>query len=1279
MTSPVGLRLTGTRVAEYFRHGCERQLRWALAPEVAGVPEAERRPGTGLLAAAGRGWERRALRRLIRKVGEERVAIAGWTLGDNPRRLPCEAVVGALRAPGRLEVLVQPELRLPDPGAFALRYGLDPALVEIAPAVPDVIRLRRLRDGRLLFQVVDIKASAEARLSHCAQVAYYTLVLEAVCEAEGITAGEVDVRWGRVWSRDGRGPRRFPLAAYRHHVARMLGEEVARVSREAPADAGWHVGGRCGACPWLAHCRAEAERRDDLCLVPGITPAAKRALAAGGIHTVRALAKQAFRKETFRGSHALESQAERLKQRSQALAYGKLFDVERSTHLMPRSEDVRVVLTAEGDPVTGLCYSLGIGVESRIPLGEAAGRRVWIAEKGTPEAEREILEALLARLDEVLHAADGAGKGSATLHLYVYDRAELDLLRRLLLRQLATSRGGTAVARLLRFLSPATLTARADVARSTPGSVVAEVVSSLFALPLPFAYDLAGVSSRLQPSERAAVYDPPAGFGAPFGSQLAFERIHDVWRGRAFGEWGPEALRARIEALGEAKLAAIDSVVRAVRERAARRERLQLRKEPLRLSEPARPLGDPALETLRLFAELESAAEAVSLQALHLLPAAERSRRHEAIRGMHLVERKEDGSFVFEFDEECRDAKFRAGDFNLLLTNDDDRSLVEVLRQPWRRRRLQVELVEYDLAVSPPRVTLAPAGDFARAEAERWIDLDRVCVLDRAPSDFSTARIVATLEALADGHGEAETVRRLLHGEPPACGPFPLPPASAVARELLEPAASALGRPVLNPDQRRAWGAVFRRPVSVVWGPPGTGKTYLLAWMLLGLAAAARQAGRPLRVLVAAATHRAITNVLARLDAEMRAAAVAVPLRVVKLRGSGSEVDAELRDSGVEVLPDGRLPGLLAEAEETAVPLAVGSTVWSLWKQMRASSRAAWGGEAGAAPPIASWFDVIVVDEASQMKVGEALIALSSMRAGARVILCGDDRQLAPVVRGSYGGDAGSLFGSVFGHFARHFRRLPLRESRRMNAALVEYPRELFYPGLVSMVPGRRLLVGGPAGEDVEEDALLREAFLDPGDAVVLCTYAGVRGTARNPFEAGLAARLARLARPSLLDPATGAPYSDAAFAERAFAVLAPHRAQNAAILSEMRRLGMRPEETPVVDTVERMQGNEREMIVVSYAVADREYAEAEAEFLLDPNRFNVSVTRARAKLVVLVSEEVLDALPADEAVLSGSMALKGYVQHCRDAARDLVLPGPGGEPVRARLHCRRLPAPLPD
>jgi superfamily I DNA and/or RNA helicase len=240
-----------------------------------------------------------------------------------------------------------------------------------------------------------------------------------------------------------------------------------------------------------------------------------------------------------------------------------------------------------------------------------------------------------------------------------------------------------------------------------------------------------------------------------------------------------------------------------------------------------------------------------------------------------------------------------------------------------------------------------------------------------------------------------------------------------------------------------------------------------------------------------------------------------------------------------------------------------------------------------------------------------------------------------------------------------------------MNEALVAYPRKLFYPGLFSARPDRRVALADlplPV-----EEAALRDLFLDPRHAVVLCTYRGIRATARNVFEARLAARISRLARALLLDPETGERYADGAFVAEALAVVSPHRAQNSAILAELGALGMRAAETPVVDTVERMQGNERELILVSYAVADREYAEAEAGFLLNPNRFNVAVTRARAKLILLVSEEVLDAVPSDEEVMDGSMALKGYVSHCRDGDRDFTLPGPDGAPVQLRCRYRAL------
>jgi superfamily I DNA and/or RNA helicase len=96
----------------------------------------------------------------------------------------------------------------------------------------------------------------------------------------------------------------------------------------------------------------------------------------------------------------------------------------------------------------------------------------------------------------------------------------------------------------------------------------------------------------------------------------------------------------------------------------------------------------------------------------------------------------------------------------------------------------------------------------------------------------------------------------------------------------------------------------------------------------------------------------------------------------------------------------------------------VGSTVWSLWKQMRAMNGASSDEEDAGDAPVRPLFDVVVIDEASQMKVADSLIALSSIRRGGRVILCGDDRQLAPIIRGSYDAE-NTLFGSAFSHFPR--------------------------------------------------------------------------------------------------------------------------------------------------------------------------------------------------------------------------------------------------------------------
>ena len=51
-------------------------------------------------------------------------------------------------------------------------------------------------------------------------------------------------------------------------------------------------------------------------------------------------------------------------------------------------------------------------------------------------------------------------------------------------------------------------------------------------------------------------------------------------------------------------------------------------------------------------------------------------------------------------------------------------------------------------------------------------------------------------------------------------------------------------------------------------------------------------------------------------------------------------------------------------------------------------------------------------------------------------------------------------------------------------------------------------------------------------------------------------------------------------------------------------------------DTVERFQGQQRDVIIASYTLGDPAQIAEEDEFLMSLNRFNVIASRARAKLL---------------------------------------------------------------
>lgn len=76
------------------------------------------------------------------------------------------------------------------------------------------------------------------------------------------------------------------------------------------------------------------------------------------------------------------------------------------------------------------------------------------------------------------------------------------------------------------------------------------------------------------------------------------------------------------------------------------------------------------------------------------------------------------------------------------------------------------------------------------------------------------------------------------------------------------PSIAARGDLPLRAAQAVAWRGLAEKRSGLVLGPPGTGKTVLLSWLIAGYLHARRDARMPCRVFVTAFTRNAVANLL---------------------------------------------------------------------------------------------------------------------------------------------------------------------------------------------------------------------------------------------------------------------------------------------------------------------------------------------------------------------------------------------------------------------------------
>lgn len=422
-------------------------------------------------------------------------------------------------------------------------------------------------------------------------------------------------------------------------------------------------------------------------------------------------------------------------------------------------------------------------------------------------------------------------------------------------------------------------------------------------------------------------------------------------------------------------------------------------------------------------------------------------------------------------------------------------------------------------------------------------------------------------------------------------------------------------------SQKKAFRHVMKHRLSLIQGPPGTGKTFLIAQ----IAEAMVQMG--LTVFICSFSHKSINNAL-------NACVKNTSLR--KVWKIGGEHSNDGLDDRIGESDDYDVVGMTAFASFKSRAQSIRQNLKNcnvtrpeperlrderFWQKIDAYTRVVF--EAGI-DNFEPEYDVVVFDEASQMLIHHTLMA---MPAAGRYVFVGDHQQMPPVIQGYH--RENPVNQSVFSLLLDYYPELNnlLDETRRMNQAITAFPSAEYYKNRLKPileVKERKLAIQNMPKKDV-----LKE-IIDP-DAPVVFVHVDHEGyTQESPAEANLIAMIVfELVNRCGIDPKDG------------LCVIAAHRRQNNLIRQsiaqmvnkkKVKKATMAKILSPdlVIDTVERIQGQERDAVIVSLTASDDEFIKSEKDFLMMPNRMNVSFTRPRSKLIVVGSKKLFRTIPAD-------------------------------------------------
>jgi len=459
----------------------------------------------------------------------------------------------------------------------------------------------------------------------------------------------------------------------------------------------------------------------------------------------------------------------------------------------------------------------------------------------------------------------------------------------------------------------------------------------------------------------------------------------------------------------------------------------------------------------------------------------------------------------------------------------------------------------------------------------------------------------------------------------------------------------------LNNSQREAVRkSLAARDFFLIHGPPGTGKTITCVEVISQLVS------RGYRVLAAADSNVAVDNLVERLDRiGLNVVRIGHPARVIPALRRRSidylvqdEQDyrkaQELREKAYAIkeqmeerftfpemrwrrgLSDEAILRLASEGKTTrGIPkkkieemkrwIERKQDVDALFKDARALEDRAvrrilknaavicvTNSTAGSELLGGEKFDIAVIDEATQSTEPSSLIPVLKAK---RFIMAGDHKQLPPTVlneEAMRGGLGRSMFERLLALYGDKIRVM-LEVQYRMNEEIAEFPNNEFYEGRLRADERVRWQTIAELVPSITKlEFILGEkpfVFIDTAYSAGFEERMRRGSTSReNEGEA----RLVKFIVERLLDAGVRA---------EDIAVISPYDDQVALIRMMLQVEGLE------IKTVDGFQGREKEVVIVSFVRSNKF---GDIGFLSDLRRLNVSITRAKRKLILIGNSQTL-------------------------------------------------------